>query len=273
MPQSVLQVDPPEELPKAWAQRVRLEEKLGGGAFGAVYRAKAACDLEDSHVSVKVMHQANRRSQYREVKLLRMMKDEDFVVSTVGKPDHVDTAEGMWIMMPYLNGGSLRKPLRLCREEMLCKHPAGSWQALGSPYTLSFMLALFYQVLQGVKSIHSKGLIHMDIKPDNIMVNCGKTCAAYVVDLGIACKIGECKPSGTPGFISPEVWAEGEVTAGNDVFALGVVRLRSHILEKRQLSRLYNIVYRTVIPFFWDRDGKVTRSYTTEKAGTTGFQP
>ena len=37
---------------------------------------------------------------------MRGLKDQDYVISTVGEPDSVDTAAGRWIMMPFMNSGS-----------------------------------------------------------------------------------------------------------------------------------------------------------------------
>ena len=49
--------------------------------------------------------------------------------------------------------------------------------------------------------------------------------SAYVVDLGIACEVGNCGYSGTVGFVAPEIWERGEITVAVDVFSLVVVRL------------------------------------------------
>ena len=70
-------------------------------------------------------------------------------------------------MMPYLDDGSLRQRLLLCGP-----HGLGGGEDTGFGLCgLNFMLVSFYQVLQGVLAMHKRSLIHMDLKPDNIVLH------------------------------------------------------------------------------------------------------
>lgn len=160
------------------------------------------------------------------------------------------TKEGMWIMMPYLDGGSLREHLDSCEKKAEETDPQWQNTHFTDPCSRYYLLAVFYQVLQGVQSMHQKSIVHMDIKPDNIMLHqksAFRVAQTYLVDLGLACFVGTCRFSGTPGFMPPELWDRKEPTAAYDMWALGVT--------------LYNIVYRDSPPFYGDMDGKATRAF------------
>eukprot|EP00435_Cladocopium_sp_Y103_P037187 s171_g9.t2 len=94
------------------------------------------------------------------------------------------------------------------------------------------------------------GLVHMDIKLENIMITCvAEKCSAHIIDLGVSAAFGTRMPSGTPGYMAPEVLKIfGSSQPQNDIFSLGVV--------------LYMFVYGQQLPFF--RDGN-TRNYDPTK--------
>ena len=83
-----------DTLPEAWAPRLTLHQKLGAGGFGSIYKARASCG-SGADVTVKVMHEKNHAKQYRELEMLRRMRGTAHVVSTAGKPDHVETWAGL----------------------------------------------------------------------------------------------------------------------------------------------------------------------------------
>lgn len=105
------------------------------------------------------------------------MKDSKYVISTVGKPDYVETSDSMYILTPFMNSGDLFGLMKKCVETDGCRCSKGGiartcWDKIGGPYSNAYVLALFYQAVLGVQDMHSKGLVHMDIKLENIMVNC-----------------------------------------------------------------------------------------------------
>eukprot|EP00913_Durusdinium_trenchii_P018542 g17423.t1 len=116
------------------------------------------------------------------------MQGAHYVISTVGKPDYVETPDTMDILMPYLNGGDMHDLWKKCMKTKGCVscEKGMCWDQLGPPYSNAYILALFYQATLGVQEIHSKGFVHMDIKSENIMLNCiDQKCFAHVIDLGL----------------------------------------------------------------------------------------
>ncbi|CAK9004895.1 Putative serine/threonine-protein kinase R436 [Durusdinium trenchii] len=226
-----------DQLPGPWKDRLSKVRVLGSGSFGTVYQLRATCDAtNEEFVSLKLM--AKDRDAYKEVKNMRRMQGAHYVISTVGKPDYVETPDTMDILMPYLNGGDMHDLWKKCMKTKGCVscEKGMCWDQLGPPYSNAYIFALFYQATLGVQEIHSKGFVHMDIKSENIMLNCiDQKCFAHVIDLGLMGPRGACNLGGTPGYMAPEIWKVivsksgklwkeiGQGQPQNDVYSLGVV--------------------------------------------------
>lgn len=124
------------------------------------------------------------------------------------------TAHGVpYLVMEYLDGESLRALID--RGEL----------------TRGESLAIAAQVARAVAALHTAGVVHCDIKPDNVFVldapDAGGAPQAKVIDYGVARTIAEPPASdsaiaGTPAFMAPEQWYGAPVPA-SDVYALGVL--------------------------------------------------
>jgi serine/threonine protein kinase len=83
------------------------------------------------------------------------------------------------------------------------------------------LLLIFRMVADGLSGMHSCGLLHCDIKPNNIII--AENGSIRIIDLGQSCPIGTIKPriQGTPDYIAPEQVKRKPLSKQTDVFNLG----------------------------------------------------
>jgi len=207
-------------LPAVVGGRYRLEEVRGGGGMAKVYRA--IDQTLERPVAVKLMNPELRNETgfderfKREAKLVGQLADPHIV--TV-HDSGLDSTYGPFLVMEYLQGQSLRE--RLATE---------------GPLPLKAGLQLSAQVLLALIHAHAKGIVHRDIKPDNIfLVNqSGVRLHVRVLDFGIARiyrREGDGGDTlthpgaiiGTPRYMSPEQLAGQPVDARSDIYSAALV--------------------------------------------------
>jgi serine/threonine-protein kinase len=190
----------------------RIESVLGEGGMGRVYEATGP---QEARVALKLMRanlaadDAFRRRFERESKLADKV-DHPHVVPVVDRGE-IDGV--LYIAQRFIDGRSLRDELD--RRETLA---------------LEALVRLAAEAGGALDALHACGLIHRDVKPDNIMLDGGG--AAYVTDLGLAkdraassvlTRLGEA--IGTRDYMAPEQIRGGasKVDARADVYGLGCV--------------------------------------------------
>ena len=99
------------------------------------------------------------------------------------------------------------------------------------PATLAGYVSVFAQVARGLHHMHTRGFVHADMKPTNVMVLSGG--GVKVIDLGQACAIGAVKKriQGTPGYMAPEQAHRQAVTQRTDVYNFGATMYFSIVGE------------------------------------------
>jgi serine/threonine protein kinase len=201
--------------------RYRIEEELGAGAMGAVYRGRHI--KVGRTVAIKVLHDHLVQDDSmvarfeREAKIAARLKHENLV----GVIDIGTTTDGKRLMVLEFAPG---RPMA---------------DLVTAPMHRDRVIALTRQLLLGLEHAHAAGLIHRDLKPENVLV---ESCAdgteiPRIVDFGIAVLRDSGDDSqtegrrltatgvvlGTPMYMSPEQ-AKGEVVdERTDLFALGVM--------------------------------------------------
>jgi eukaryotic-like serine/threonine-protein kinase len=197
-----------------------VEERLGAGGMGAVYRARHLS--MDRPVAIKVLHQ---RLVEDEAARVRFQIEARAAVllqhsNAVSVTDFGQTSEGcVYIVMELLEGRTLREILS--RE---------------APLETARAVSIMLQVSDAVAAAHQAGIIHRDLKPSNILVtqSADQPAAVKVLDFGIATFSGDDDDEpmtlaqtnsviGTPRYMSPEQHNGNELTAAADVYSLGVI--------------------------------------------------
>jgi serine/threonine-protein kinase len=126
---------------------------------------------------------------------------------------------------PYIRKCYKLKKIRsmLRTREMLLAMEYFDGQSLedGPALSLLDVLLVFRMVASGLNAMHQAGLVHCDIKPNNILLN--KAGAIKIIDLGQSCRIGTTKRriQGTPDYIAPEQVKRKPLGPKTDIFNLG----------------------------------------------------
>jgi tRNA A-37 threonylcarbamoyl transferase component Bud32 len=209
------------KLPAVVGGRYRLEEVRGGGGMARVYRA---IDITlEREVAVKLINPDLRNETEfdarfsREARIASQLADPHIVVVH----DYgIDSELGPFLVMEYLQGQSLRE--RIAAEGKL-------------PYKAALQLG--GQVLLALMHAHDKGIVHRDIKPDNVFLlnQSGIRLHVRVLDFGIA-RIyrGDSANAsntithagavlGTPRYMSPEQLAGLPADARSDLYSAGLL--------------------------------------------------
>lgn len=193
--------------------RFRIVRMLGTGASGAVYLAYDA--TTQSEVALKVWH-GRRLNEVGDDSIGRLGSEvrhaRSIVHPNVCRVFDVTHADGLWfITMEYAKGGSL-SALR------------GSAQALRP---VAQRVADIQAVAEGLAAIHRAGIIHRDVKPENVLLmGDGRL---VVSDFGVATPKqakGEASSNGragTPTYMAPEVATQGITTTASDVWSFGML--------------------------------------------------
>ena len=202
-----------ERLAAALADRYRIERELGAGGMATVYLAE---DLKHQRkVAVKVLREDLTASLgggrfLREIKIAAQLQHPNILpLLDSGEADGF-----LFYVMPYVAGQSLRE--RLGREGELPVHEA---------------VRLITEVVDALAHAHEHGVVHRDIKPDNVMLS-GRH--ALVTDFGVAKAISEATGRntvttlgvavGTPSYMSPEqAAADPNIDHRSDIYAVGVM--------------------------------------------------
>jgi len=121
----------------------------------------------------------------------------------------------------YIDIRRLRKWFRICEIHLVMEYCKGKSVQEQRPTGIAEILRVFTHVAEGLQHMHKLGLLHADMKPNNIIVS--PDGVVKVIDLGQACEIGTVKEriQGTPDFIAPEQVARRPLDPRTDVFNFG----------------------------------------------------
>jgi eukaryotic-like serine/threonine-protein kinase len=202
--------------------RYRITQLLGEGGMGRVYVAEQQMGTNVRKVAVKTL-----QSQYaQDPQVLARFHRECGTVSELEHPNTIhffdfgQTPDGqLYIAMEFVQGQSLSAALTQ------------------GPMRPERVLKIMAQVCGSLEEAHGRGVVHRDLKPDNIILTtrAGQADFVKVLDFGIA-KRSEAKDQaqeqkltqqgmvlGTPPYMSPEQFSGKELDARSDIYSLGVM--------------------------------------------------
>jgi eukaryotic-like serine/threonine-protein kinase len=201
------------DLPGSRADRFVLKTRLGTGGMGEVFLAEDS--LLKRRVAIKVILGNRSRERdfrhrlYKEAERASQLNHEN--IARIH--DLIEDKERLLLIMEYVEGQTLRSRLQ-------------------KPLTKEEFFSIAEQSLAGLNSAHQHGILHCDLKPENLMITAeGRV---KILDFGLARETAtqEAKTTtettsaavgGTPGYMAPEILLGGAPDVRSDIFSVGVV--------------------------------------------------
>jgi tetratricopeptide (TPR) repeat protein len=175
---------------------------LGAGAMGRVY---SAWEPElDRRVAIKMLRDERARVVKEAQAMAKLSHPNVVTVHEVGETD-----DGVYVAMELVAGDNLRAWAKVAR----------TWREVAR---------VLVDVARGLAAVHAAGLVHRDVKPENVIV--GDDGRARIGDFGLARADGvpaagveASAVAGTPAYMAPEVLRGGRADAASDQFGFGVM--------------------------------------------------
>jgi hypothetical protein len=196
---------------RAMASRYEPGELVGAGGMGSVFATGAVGDrpivvkllhdslLTDSYCRARFDDEARTARQVRHRNVVRVVDDG---VTETGVP---------FVVMERVDG-----------------IPLGTVIERDGPLALSRIRSIASQILAGLDAIHAAGLVHGDVKSDNVLVGPGDQ--VTIIDFGLA-RVASTRPraiedgmmSGTPEYMAPEVIRGEAIGIAAEIYAVGII--------------------------------------------------
>jgi tRNA A-37 threonylcarbamoyl transferase component Bud32 len=198
-----------------------IERFVGAGAMGEVYGGRHP--VIGKRVAIKVLRNdlaasAEAAERFiREARAVNQIEHENVIdVFAFGRLD-----DGrLYLVMDLVEGKSLRAAL------------------VDGPLDIDFALTILDTIADALDAAHARGVVHRDLKPDNIVLSSATPPKVFVLDFGIAKLVttanagdktgpgtltGQGTWLGTPGYMAPEQWSADGAGPASDRYALGVI--------------------------------------------------
>jgi len=191
-----------------YAEHYDQRKELGRGKFGVVYHVKDKSTdrcYAAKHIRIRKMEQ--KEKVVEEINLLKKFSNPHIIrfIEAFENPGEVI------LIMEYLDGGELFE--RVADEDF--------------NLTESDCCLFMRQICRGVQYLHNHNIVHLDLKPENVVCTQKDNTTVKIIDFGTAKQLDPGDRvkvlCGTPEFVAPEVVRYDYISTGSDMWSLGVI--------------------------------------------------
>ncbi|GAA6214339.1 myosin light chain kinase, smooth muscle-like isoform X1 [Lates japonicus] len=185
-----------------------VHEQLGVGKFGQVFRmTHKKTGQECAGKFYRARTSKEKAAARKEIELMNCLHHPKLVQCLAA----YDTRSEMVMIMEYIAGGELFE--RIVDDNFEHTEPTSA--------------RYMQQILEGMQYVHKQNIIHLDLKPENIVCVDTTGTRIKIIDFGLASKLEDGKPlmvmHGTPEFVAPEVINYEPVGLETDMWSIGVI--------------------------------------------------
>ncbi|XP_017019750.1 myosin light chain kinase, smooth muscle isoform X2 [Drosophila kikkawai] len=189
--------------------RFEIIEELGKGRFGVVYKVQER-EQPDQLLAAKVIKcikSQDRQKVLEEISIMRSLQHPKLLQLAAS----FESPREIVMVMEYITGGELFE------------------RVVADDFTLTELDCILFlrQVCDGVAYMHSQSVVHLDLKPENIMCHTRTSHQIKIIDFGLAQRLDTKAPVrvlfGTPEFIPPEIISYEPIGFKSDMWSVGVI--------------------------------------------------
>lgn len=194
-------------------KKYKVSKIIGQGKYSIIYKAERVNDDSEKKYAMKILrklklNKVDYEAMRREIEVMQMLDEQDNVAKYI---ETGESFEYVYIIMEYVPSVDLKT----------------YYTKNKSDFTMNIVQAISKQLLTIVNSLHSKCIIHRDIKADNIIYN-QETKKITLIDFGLSRIIGNGEsimnePFGTLGYAAPEILQGDAYDRSVDIFSIGVL--------------------------------------------------
>ncbi|XP_033149170.1 myosin light chain kinase, smooth muscle isoform X4 [Drosophila busckii] len=189
--------------------RFEIIEELGKGRFGIVYKVQERAQPQQQLAAkvIKCIKASDRQKVLEEICIMRSLQHPKLLQLAAS----FESPREIVMVMEYITGGELFE------------------RVVADDFTLTELDCILFlrQVCEGVAYMHSQSVVHLDLKPENIMCHTRTSHQIKIIDFGLAQRLDTKSPVrvlfGTPEFIPPEIISYEPIDFKSDMWSVGVI--------------------------------------------------
>ncbi|XP_023702822.1 myosin light chain kinase, smooth muscle isoform X2 [Cryptotermes secundus] len=191
-----------------WLRAIMLVCLKRRGKFGTVYRCREkSSGLQLAAKFVATPKREDRRNVEREIEIMRLLQHPRLIQLY----DAYDNGKAMCVVLELIEGGELFERV-ICDDFIL---------------TEKSCTVFMRQICEGIEFIHKQNILHLDMKPENILCLTRTGNRIKIIDFGLARKYDPQKKLqvlfGTPEFVAPEIVNFDQISFETDMWSVGVI--------------------------------------------------